>query len=41
MIKYLCDKYEGLEIEVKVIKEYWWKLYIKKLFDKKVLFFDI
>lgn len=37
LIKYLCDKHEGLEIEAKVIKEHWWKPHIKKLFDKKIL----
>ena len=36
IIKLLCDKHEGLEIEAKVIKEHWWKPHIKKLFDKKV-----
>lgn len=40
LIKYLCDKHEGLEIEAKVIKEHWWKPHIKKLFDKKVSFLD-
>ncbi|XP_052230201.1 retinoblastoma-like protein 1 isoform X2 [Dreissena polymorpha] len=37
IIKHLCDKHEGLEIEAKVIKEHWWKPHLKKLFDKKVL----
>jgi len=33
----LCNKHEGLVIEAKGIKEHWWKPYIKKLFDRKVL----
>ncbi|XP_061162475.1 retinoblastoma-like protein 1 isoform X1 [Saccostrea echinata] len=37
IIKLLCDKHEGLEIEARVIKEHWWKPHIKKLFDKKIL----
>ncbi|XP_060567628.1 retinoblastoma-like protein 1 isoform X1 [Ruditapes philippinarum] len=37
IMKHLCDKHEGLEIEAKVIKEHWWKPHLKKLFDKKVL----
>ena len=36
IISVLCAKHEGLEIEAKVIKEHWWKPYIKKLFEKKV-----
>ena len=36
IIKHLCDRHEGLEIEAKVIKEHWWKPHIKKLFEKKV-----
>ncbi|OWF55242.1 retinoblastoma-like protein 1 isoform X1 [Mizuhopecten yessoensis] len=37
IIKLLCEKHEGLELEAKVIKEHWWKPHIRKLFDKKVL----
>ncbi|CAG2195528.1 Retinoblastoma-like protein 1,Retinoblastoma-like protein 2 [Mytilus edulis] len=37
IIKLLCEKHEGLEIEAKVIKEHWWKPHIRKLFEKKVL----
>lgn len=37
IMKHLCDKHEGLEIEAKVIKEHWWKPHLKKLFEKKVL----
>lgn len=37
IIKHLCDRHEGLEIEAKVIKEHWWKPHIKKLFEKKTL----
>lgn len=36
IIKLLCEKHEGLEIEAKVIKEHWWKPHIRKLFEKKV-----
>lgn len=39
IMKHLCDKHEGLEIEAKVIKEHWWKPHLKKLFDKKVSFY--
>ncbi|KAJ8302946.1 hypothetical protein KUTeg_019342 [Tegillarca granosa] len=37
IIKLLCEKHEGLELEAKVIKEHWWKPHIRKLFDKRVL----
>lgn len=37
MIHLLCDKHEGLLLEAKGIKEHWWKPYIKKLFDKRML----
>jgi hypothetical protein len=37
IIKHLCEKHEGLEIEAKVIKEHWWKPHIRKLFEKKVI----
>ena len=36
IIKHLCDRHEGLEIEAKVIKEHWWKPHVKKLFEKRV-----
>ncbi|KAL3858951.1 hypothetical protein ACJMK2_009197 [Sinanodonta woodiana] len=37
IMKHLCDKHEGLELEAKVIKEHWWKPHIRSLFDRKVL----
>ncbi|XP_069112560.1 retinoblastoma-like protein 1 isoform X2 [Argopecten irradians] len=37
IIRLLCEKHEGLELEAKVIKEHWWKPHIRKLFDKRVL----
>ncbi|KAL4235049.1 Retinoblastoma-like protein 1 [Mactra antiquata] len=37
IMKHLCDRHEGLEIEAKVIKEHWWKPHLRKLFEKKIL----
>ena len=39
IIKLLCEKHEGLQLEAKGIKEHWWKPYMKKLFEKKVKIF--
>lgn len=36
VVQLLCDKYEGLVIEAKGIKEHWWKPYIRKLFRREV-----
>jgi len=36
VVHLLCQRHEGLEMEAKEIKEFWWKPYIRKLFDKKV-----
>jgi len=36
IVHLLCQRHEGLDMEAKEIKEFWWKPYIKKLFDKKV-----
>jgi hypothetical protein len=36
IVRLLCEKYEGLQMEAKEIKEHWFKPYIRKLFDKKV-----
>jgi len=33
----LCAMHDGIINEVKSIREHWWKPYIKKLFDKKML----
>jgi len=35
IVHLLCQRHEGLEMEAKEIKEFWWKPYIRKLFDKK------
>ncbi|KAI0238443.1 Retinoblastoma-like protein 1 [Lamellibrachia satsuma] len=37
VVQLLCDKYEGLVIEAKGIKEHWWKPYIRKLFRREIL----
>lgn len=36
IVHLLCQRHEGLEMEAKEIKEFWWKPYVRKLFDKKV-----
>jgi len=36
IVSLLCQRHEGLEMEAKEIKEFWWKPYMRKLFDKKV-----
>ena len=37
LINVLCEKHEGLVLEAKGIKEHWWKPYIKRNFDKKLM----
>uniref|UniRef100_UPI00398F0D84 retinoblastoma-like protein 1 isoform X1 n=1 Tax=Pristiophorus japonicus TaxID=55135 RepID=UPI00398F0D84 len=37
IIDKLCDLHDGLIVEAKGIKEHYWKPYIKKLFEKKIL----
>ncbi|XP_055504409.1 retinoblastoma-like protein 2 isoform X1 [Leucoraja erinacea] len=37
IIDKLCSAYDGLELEAKGIKQHYWKPYIRKLFDKKIL----
>ncbi|XP_029191075.1 retinoblastoma-like protein 1 [Acropora muricata] len=37
IVERLCNKHEGIIIEAKGIKEHHWKLFIKQLFEKKVL----
>ncbi|XP_077982360.1 retinoblastoma-like protein 1 [Glandiceps talaboti] len=37
IIEKLCELHDGLVIEAKGIKEHWFKPYIKKLFDKRIL----
>ena len=41
IVQLLCEKHEGLQMEAKEIKEHWFKPYIKKLFDKKVILFSL
>ncbi|XP_064640132.1 retinoblastoma-like protein 1 [Lineus longissimus] len=36
-IDLMCDRHEGLVLEAKQIKEHWWKPYVKKLFERKIL----
>eukprot|EP00062_Callorhinchus_milii_P026131 gi/632987888/ref/XP_007882806.1/ PREDICTED: retinoblastoma-like protein 1 [Callorhinchus milii] len=37
IIKKLCDLHDGLVVEAKGIKEHYWKPYIKRLFERKIL----
>ncbi|XP_072100970.1 retinoblastoma-like protein 1 isoform X2 [Mobula birostris] len=37
IIEKLCDLHDGLIVEAKGIKEHYWKPYIKKLFERKIL----
>ncbi|XP_038659764.1 retinoblastoma-like protein 1 isoform X2 [Scyliorhinus canicula] len=37
IIDKLCDLHDGLTVEAKGIKEHYWKPYIKRLFEKKIL----
>ncbi|VVC27835.1 Retinoblastoma-associated protein, B-box,Retinoblastoma-associated protein, A-box,Cyclin- [Cinara cedri] len=37
IIDYLCQHYDGITTDAKVIKEYFWKNNLKKLIEKKVL----
>ncbi|XP_072412204.1 retinoblastoma-like protein 1 isoform X3 [Chiloscyllium punctatum] len=37
IIDKLCDLHDGLTVEAKGIKEHYWKPYIKKLFERKIL----
>ncbi|KAG1681663.1 Retinoblastoma-like protein 1 [Nymphon striatum] len=37
IIELLCKRHDGLVVEAKGIKEHWCALYIKRLFEKKVL----
>lgn len=36
IIDYLCQHYDGITTDAKVIKEYFWKTNLKKLIEKKV-----
>ncbi|XP_064097871.1 retinoblastoma-like protein 1 [Macrobrachium nipponense] len=37
IMDYLCDKFEGVLVETKVVREYYWNKHIRDLIDKKVL----
>ncbi|XP_078410896.1 retinoblastoma-like protein 1 isoform X2 [Cetorhinus maximus] len=37
IIDKLCDLHDGLTVEAKGIKEHYWKPYIKRLFERKIL----
>ncbi|KAG8233553.1 hypothetical protein J437_LFUL013765 [Ladona fulva] len=37
IIDILCEKHNGIPLEAKSIKEYSWRLYIRKLFERKIL----
>ncbi|GFS21269.1 retinoblastoma-like protein 1 [Elysia marginata] len=37
IMQLLCESHDGLVVEAKTIKEHWWKPFVKKLFEKKVL----
>jgi hypothetical protein len=39
IIDHLCKKHDGIPVEAKGIKEYSWKIHIKKLFDTGVSVF--
>lgn len=39
IIDHLCKKHDGISVEAKGIKEYSWKIHIKKLFDTGVSVF--
>lgn len=41
IIAALCDLHDGLLVEAKGIKEHYFKPYISKLFDRKVLYWNI
>jgi retinoblastoma-like protein 1 len=36
IIDHLCKKHDGISVEAKGIKEYSWKIHIKKLFETGV-----
>lgn len=38
IMDYLCLKFEGVVVETKVVRDYYWKPDIKKLVDSKVNF---
>ena len=37
IISALCDKFQGIQVDAKGIKEHWWKPYLKRLVERKIL----
>lgn len=37
IVELLCKKHQGIAVEAKGIKEHWWKPYIRRLMEKKIL----
>uniref|UniRef100_A0A0P4WAI6 Retinoblastoma-like protein 1 n=1 Tax=Scylla olivacea TaxID=85551 RepID=A0A0P4WAI6_SCYOL len=37
IMDYLCEKFDGVLVETKVVREYYWNKHIRDLIDKKVL----
>ncbi|KAK7075859.1 Retinoblastoma-like protein 1 [Halocaridina rubra] len=37
IMDYMCDKFEGVQVETKVVREYYWNKHIRDLIEKKVL----
>lgn len=36
IMDYLCEKFDGVLVETKVVREYYWNKHIRDLIDKKV-----
>ena len=36
IISALCEKFQGIQVDAKGIKEHWWKPYIKRLVERKI-----
>jgi len=41
IIDYLCQHYDGITTDAKVIKKYFWKTNLKKLIERKVTTFSV
>jgi len=37
IISALCEQFQGIQVDAKGIKEHWWKPYIKRLVERKIL----
>lgn len=37
IISTLCDKFQGIQVDAKGIKEHWWRPYLKRLVERKIL----